>query len=105
MSIFGPLSSELEQIRQSRLVSGLGFSRFRYESLSTHLGRCLLTRQRHGVCQVWGTSLMRNTPLLGPYSRTMPEVIWWSYGGGLFLVSEAPLPLSRSAGCGPLSSI
>ena len=25
-----------------------------------------------------GTSLLRNTPLLGPYSRTMPRVIWWS---------------------------
>jgi hypothetical protein len=25
-----------------------------------------------------GTSLIRNTPLLGPYSRTLPRVIWWS---------------------------
>ena len=25
-----------------------------------------------------GTSLIRNTPLLGPYSRTMPRVLWWS---------------------------
>jgi len=25
-----------------------------------------------------GTSLIRNTPLLEPYSRTMPRVIWWS---------------------------
>ena len=33
-----------------------------------------------------GTSLIRNSPPLGPYSRTMP----WSYGGptggGLFLI-------------------
>ena len=25
----------------------------------------------------WGTSLIRNT-LPGPYSRTIPRVIWWS---------------------------
>ena len=25
-----------------------------------------------------GTSLIRNTPLLGPYSRTIPRVLWWS---------------------------
>jgi len=24
------------------------------------------------------TSLIRNTPLLGPYSRTIPRVVWWS---------------------------
>jgi len=38
-----------------------------------------------------GTSLIRNAPLLGPYSRTIPKVPWWSLGGGLFLMSEAPL--------------
>jgi len=38
------------------------------------------------VCRV--TSLLRNTPLRGPYSRTIPRVLWWSYtlwGGGLLL--------------------
>ena len=25
-----------------------------------------------------GTSLIRTPPLLGPYSRTMPRVLWWS---------------------------
>jgi len=25
-----------------------------------------------------GASLIRNTPLIGPYSRTIPRVIWWS---------------------------
>ena len=25
-----------------------------------------------------GTLLIRNTPLLGPYSRTIPRVLWWS---------------------------
>ena len=38
-----------------------------------------------------GTSLIRNSAPLGPYSRTMPGALWWSYGGGLFLMSEAPL--------------
>jgi hypothetical protein len=38
-----------------------------------------------------GTSLMRNTPLLGPYSRTIPRVLWWSQVEGLFLMSEVPL--------------
>jgi len=23
-----------------------------------------------------GTSLIRNTPLLGPYSRTIPRIVW-----------------------------
>ena len=29
-----------------------------------------------------GTSLIRNRPRLGPYSRTMPKALWWSKGGG-----------------------
>ena len=36
------------------------------------------------------TSLIRNSAPIGPYSRTMPRALWWS-GGGLFLMSEAPL--------------
>ena len=32
-----------------------------------------------------GTSLIRNTPLLRPYSTTVPRVLWWSWGGGCFL--------------------
>ena len=46
------------------------------------------------VCEVGnyrGASLIRNPPLLGPYSRTIPRVLWWSQGGGLFLMSEVPL--------------
>jgi len=38
-----------------------------------------------------GTSLTRNSAPLGPYSRTMPRALWWSEGGGLFLMSEVPL--------------
>ena len=38
-----------------------------------------------------GTSLTRNKSLLGPYSRTIPRVIWWSQEVGMFLMSEVPL--------------
>ena len=38
-----------------------------------------------------GTSLIRNSAPLGPYSRSMPRAPWWSYGGGLFLMSVVPL--------------
>ena len=24
-----------------------------------------------------GTSLIRNSPFVGPYSRTMPRALWW----------------------------
>ena len=29
-----------------------------------------------------GTSLIRKCFPLGPYSRTVPRALWWSYGGG-----------------------
>jgi len=32
-----------------------------------------------------GTSLIRTPPPVGPYDRTIPKVLWWSYGGGCFL--------------------
>ena len=38
-----------------------------------------------------GTSLIRNTSILGPYSRTLPRVLLWSQGGELFLISEVLL--------------
>ena len=38
-----------------------------------------------------GTSLIRNTPLLGLYNRTIPTVLWWFLKGDLFLVSEVTL--------------
>jgi len=38
-----------------------------------------------------GTSLIRNRTHLGPYSRPMPRALWWSLGGGRFLMSEVPL--------------
>jgi hypothetical protein len=41
-----PLSSELEQISQSRPVSGLGLSHFQYESLE-HRFSCSLLAETH----------------------------------------------------------
>ena len=38
-----------------------------------------------------GTSLIRNSAFLGPYSRTMHRALWWVLGGGRFLMSEVPL--------------
>ena len=38
-----------------------------------------------------GTSVLRNNAPLGPYSRKMPGGLWRPKGGGLFLMSEAPL--------------
>ena len=38
------------------------------------------------LCLYRGTSLIRNALLLGPYSRTVFRVLWWSYGGGGFLL-------------------
>ena len=38
-----------------------------------------------------GTSLIRNSPLLGPYSRPTPRVLEGSKGGGRCLISEVPL--------------
>ena len=38
-----------------------------------------------------GTSLIRNSTPLGPYSKTVPRALRWSYEGGLSLMSEVPL--------------
>ena len=32
-----------------------------------------------------GTSPIRKHHPLGPYSRPLPRVLWWSWGGGGFL--------------------
>ena len=31
------------------------------------------------------TTPLINTPILGPYGRTIPRDLWWSLGGGCFL--------------------
>jgi len=38
-----------------------------------------------------GTSLTRNRPHPGPYSRTMPRVLRWSWAGGGRVMSEVTL--------------
>ena len=43
-----------------------------------------------GVEVYRGTSHIRNIPLLGLYSRTIPRVLWWSQGGWLFLMGKVP---------------
>ena len=40
-----------------------------------------------------GTSLIRNSNPLGPYSRTMPRALWRPLGEGLFLMSEVHVAL------------
>ena len=52
-------------------------------------------RRKSGRIVYRGTQLIRNTPLLGPYSRHMPRALWWCLGGGLFLMSEVPLYRSQ----------
>ena len=37
------------------------------------------------------TSLIRNTPFVGPYIKTMTRVLWGHQVGGLFPLSEVPL--------------
>ena len=38
-----------------------------------------------------GTSLIRNSPPLGPYCGTLHIALWWPWGRGLLLLSEVPL--------------
>ena len=38
-----------------------------------------------------GTSLIRNSGRLEPYSRNMPRALWQSQGGGQLLMSEVAL--------------
>ena len=47
-----------------------------------------------------GTSLIRDSPPPGPYSRPMPGALWWSYEGRWFLRNEVPL---YNVFVGPLS--
>ena len=38
-----------------------------------------------------GTSLIRNSAPPGLYSKNMHKALWWSWGGGLFLMSVVSL--------------
>jgi hypothetical protein len=55
--------------------------------------RCKSRQNRAKIAKVddRGTSLMRNSAPLEPYSRTMPRALWQSWGGGRFLISEVTL--------------
>ena len=54
--------------------------------------RDLGRQRRRGAHQTYrGTSLMRNVPPMGPYIRPMSRALWWSWRGGMFLMSEVPL--------------
>ena len=65
--------------------------------------RCVESQNLRGVVlrllKYRGASLIRNSAPPGPYSKTMPRALWWSYGGLLFLMSEVPLfgPCHRCA--------
>ena len=48
------------------------------------------SRRHHDIKYSRGTSLIRNSVLLGPYSRPMPRTVWSSRGEGV-LVGEVPL--------------
>ena len=48
-------------------------------------------RSSHRKVIYRGTSPIGNIAPLGPYSRPMPRVIWRSWGGLPFLMSEVPL--------------
>ena len=45
----------------------------------------------HMLYDYKGTSLIRNSALLGPFSRTMHRALWWILGRGRFRMSEVPL--------------
>jgi len=69
----------------------------------TEAGTFVHHGNRHHEIKYRGTSLMRNCPPLGPYSRTMPRALRWSWGGWLFPMSEVPLysmPSTQSPGRG-----
>ena len=56
------------------------------------MNECVLFLLRHLLDRCRVASLIRKRGPLGPYSRTtIPGVLWWSLGGGLFLMGEIPL--------------
>ena len=63
-------------------------STFAFVSFFSAANRC----ENRSTAEAYrGTSLIRNSPLLGPYSRTVFRALWWPQGGGVFLMSEVPL--------------
>ena len=72
----------------------------KYEPSSVH---CPLSSQYRG------TSLIRNSALLGPYSKTMPRALWWFWGypctGRLRNTLASPEPLELLGGSGYMARI
>ena len=57
-----------------------------------HVPPDVISQSRHLRVNAYrGTSLIRKRTLLGPYSRTTPRALWWSWGGWHFRMSEVPL--------------
>ena len=55
------------------------------------LGRCLSSISSNPCTSTWGTSPIRNRLLVGSHISPAPRVLVGSWGGGLFLMGEAPL--------------
>ena len=74
----------LERAGVSQPVAGTRFITWGGHGGALHVARSFPRIHR-------GTSLIRNCPPIGPYSRTMPRALWRSWGGAQFLMSEVPL--------------
>ena len=75
-------------------ASSLSLSSLQSSDSTLDLGRYNVRAVCHlseGCSLYWGTFHIFNNAPEGPYSRTMPMALWWSWGGGLFLMSEVPL--------------
>ena len=51
-------------------------------SLSKLSFDCVAAASGYHVVDYMGTSIIRYSALLGPYSRTMYRALWWVLGGG-----------------------
>jgi len=64
---------------------------------TTSLGALISHRIGGGAYR--GTSLIRKRHPVGPYSRTMPRLLWRSWGGGAVSYQRGtPVPLKWSGG-------
>jgi len=94
--------------RQHRRDIG-GFLPIRYRGhskLRTLTAQRSYTRLRSIGPLYRGTSLIRKTPLLGPYRRTIPRVLWWSWGGSqIFQRSFLPPTLATNRPPGDIATV
>ena len=54
-------------------------------------GQQLASRSDVAEAQWLNLAHKKPPPPLGPYRWAMPRALWWSWGGGRFLMSEVPL--------------